>query len=100
MKKTVLLVIVLLFVVVVVAVKLKRQSKEVELIAWYGMMPHSYISEVQEGVEAFEKDSGIPVRKVVGQEWSQDNENVNVEALSTRGHKAFSIYPGDPAGAN
>jgi ribose transport system substrate-binding protein len=51
-------------------------------------------------VERFEQETGIKVLKVVGQQWTQDNENVNIESLSTRGHKAFSIYPGDPAGAN
>ena len=72
----------------------------VEPIAWYGMMAHPYVTEVQQGVEASERDNGVAIRKMVGQEWSQDNENVNVEALSTRGHKAFCIYPGDPAGGN
>jgi ribose transport system substrate-binding protein len=37
---------------------------------------------------------------MVGQEWTQDNESVSVEALSTAGHKGFCIYPVDAAGAN
>ena len=100
MKKAIPLIVVLVLVVVVVLVKQKQTTQDIEPIAWYGMAPHPYISEVQAGAEAFEKDTGLAVRKVVGQEWSQDNENVNVEALSTKGHKAFSIFPGDPAGAN
>jgi ribose transport system substrate-binding protein len=36
----------------------------------------------------------------VGQEWTQDNQSQNVEALSTKGHRAFALYPADPAGAN
>jgi len=71
-----------------------------EPIVWYGMMPHPYISEVQQGAEACEKDNNIKILKVVGQEWTQDNENSNIRALSTKNHKAFSIYPGDPSAAN
>jgi len=84
----------------VVIVKIKRQTEAIETICWYGMMPHPYNTEVRSGVERFETETGVKVAKVVGQQWTQDNENVNVEALSTKGYKAFSIYPGDPAGAN
>jgi ribose transport system substrate-binding protein len=79
---------------------LTRRTAGVEPIGWYGMMPHPYVTEVRSGVERFEQETGLRVAKVVGQQWTQDNENVNVEALSTKGHKAFSVYPGDPAGAN
>ena len=74
-------------------------SSGAEPIVWYGMMPHPYITEVQQGAEACEKDNDIKILKVVGQEWTQDNENSNIRALSTKNHKAFSIYPGDPAGS-
>jgi len=77
-----------------------RKKEPAEPIAWYGMMPHPYITEVQSGAATAEKDFGTRIYKMVGQEWSQDNESLNVEALSTKGHKAFSIYPGDAAGAN
>ena len=77
-----------------------RRKEAAEPIAWYGMMPHPYITEVQLGAATAEKDFGTRIYKMVGQEWSQDNESLNVEALSTKGHKAFSIYPGDAAGAN
>jgi len=76
------------------------RKEAAEPIAWYGMMPHPYITEVQSGAATAEKDFGTRIYKMVGQEWSQDNESLNVEALSTKGHKAFSIYPGDAAGAN
>jgi len=95
-----------LFVVVTVLVagfallKSRGPRREVEPIVWYGMMPHPYITEVGQGAAAAEVAMGRKVLKVVGQEWTQDNENANVKALSTRGHKAFSIFPGDPAGAN
>ncbi len=100
MKKSLPIIIVGALVGVVVVVSMTRKTQSVEAIAWYGTMPHPYINEVKGGVEAFEKEVGVSVYKTVGQEWSQDNENVIVEAMSTKGHKAFSIYPGDAAGAN
>ncbi len=69
-------------------------------IAWYGLMVHPYFDEVQKGVEAFAKDTGIEVRKQIGQEASQENENANVEALAARGYRGFSIYPADASAAN
>jgi len=100
MKKYAPLMVIALAAIVVIIVTANRKNTAVESIAWYGMMPHPYINEVSGGVDAFEKDYHTKVNKLVGQEWTQDNENVNVEALSTRGYKAFSIYPGDAAGAN
>jgi ABC-type sugar transport system substrate-binding protein len=85
---------------VVVGVKLTRHQTAREPIAWYGNAAHPYITEVRAGVDAFAKESGVGVFRTVGQEWTQDNQNVNVEALSTHGYRAFSLYPGDPAGAN
>jgi len=69
-------------------------------IVWYGMMPHPYINQVQQGAAKASKDLGVPIDQVVGQEWSQENETANVEALSTKGYKGYSIFPGDAAGAN
>jgi ribose transport system substrate-binding protein len=100
LKKIALLAAVLLLVGTVVVVNVTRRKSGVEPLVWYGLMPHPYKTEVRSGVERFEQETGQRVLKVVGQQWTQDNENVNVEALSTRGHKGFSIYPGDPAGAN
>jgi ribose transport system substrate-binding protein len=100
MKKIVIVLIAAILVAVVVVVKITRKTEAVEPICWYGMMPHPYKTEVRSGVERFEQEAGVRVAKVVGQQWSQVNEDVNVEALSTKGYKAFSIYPGDPAGAN
>ena len=72
----------------------------VEPIAWYGPMPHPYVTEVKSGVEACAKDNDTRIYTLVGKEWSQAEEDSNVEAMSTKGYKAFSIYPGDAAGAN
>lgn len=100
MKRLLPIIVLLALAVIVIVVVVNRKEVAVEPIVWYGPMPHPYVSEVKAGVEACGKDFGVKIFKMVGQEWTQDNENVNVEALSTRGHKAFSIYPGDAAGAN
>lgn len=85
---------------VVAGVKLTHPAPKLQSIVWYGNAVHPYISEVRKGAEAFAKDSGVPVYCTVGQEWTQDNQNVNVEALSTAGYKGFSLFPGDAVGAN
>jgi len=100
MKKMIPVLVVLALVVVLIVVKRGGGASDAEPVVWYGMMPHPYINEVSTGAAAAEKDLGVPVLNVVGQEWTQDNVNANVLALSTKGHKAFSIFPGDPAGAN
>ena len=100
MKKIIPLIVLLVLAAAVVIVTVTRKKSSAEPIAWYGPMPHPYVTEVQAGAAACQKDLGTAIYKMVGQEWTQDNENVNVEALSTKGHKAFSIYPGDAAGAN
>jgi ribose transport system substrate-binding protein len=101
MKKLIpVIVLVVVVVAIVVAKKQGGPAAEVEPVVWYGMMPHPYISEVQSGAAAAEDAVGTKVLKVVGQEWTQDNENANIKALSTKGHKCFSVFPGDPAGAN
>jgi ribose transport system substrate-binding protein len=84
----------------VAGVKLFRHQPERPPVVWYGNAVHPYITEVRAGVETFARDSATPVYCTVGQEWTQVNQNVIVEALSTQGYRAFSLYPGDPAGAN
>lgn len=100
MKNVVPIACALTLAAVIGGVKLTRHHSQREPIVWYGNAVHPYITEVRAGVEAFAKDSGVRVYCTVGQEWTQDNQNVNVEALSTQGYRAFSLYPGDPAGAN
>ncbi|MGD8236977.1 MAG: substrate-binding domain-containing protein [Armatimonadota bacterium] len=100
MRNALPLVAVVAIVAALVTIQSCRPKEAVERIVWYGPSAHPYVSEVRQGVEAAEQDLGVDILKVVGQEWTQDNENANVKALSTRGHEAFSIYPGDPAGAN
>ncbi len=100
MKKLIPVLVISALVIFIIIMKQHGDSADTEPIVWYGMMPHPYITEVSEGAAAAEKDTGVAILKVVGQEWTQDNANANVKALSTKGHKAFSIFPGDPAGAN
>jgi len=100
MKKLIPVVALVLIVAVIVVIRKGGPAAEVEPVVWYGMMPHPYITEVQGGVAAAEAKTGTKMLKVVGQEWTQDNENANIKALSTKGHKCFSVFPGDPAGAN
>lgn len=100
MKKMLPILILVAVVVAIVLVKKGQPTASVEPVVWYGMMPHPYMTEVEAGAKAAAADSGVAVLTVVGQEWTQDNENANIKALSTKGHKGFSIFPGDPAGAN
>jgi ribose transport system substrate-binding protein len=86
--------------VMVIGCRGKSGSSATEPIVWYGMMPHPYMTQVQQGVEASAKANNVKILIKVGEEWSQDNENANVKTLSTMGHKAFSIFPGDPAASN
>ena len=67
--------------------------------AWYASTVHPYFDEVQKGVDAFSKDYDIEVAKRLGQDWTQDNENENVEAMAAQGYNAFSIFPADVSGA-
>ena len=100
--RNVIIILALVVVVVVVLLLAKALTKpeDVEPIVWYGMAPHPYKTEVQAGAEACAADNNVRILCMLGQEWTQDNENKNIESLSTKAHKAFSIYPGDPAGAN
>lgn len=67
--------------------------------AWYASTVHPYFDEVQKGVDQFAKDYDVEVFKRLGQDWTQDNENQNVEAMAAQGYNAFSIYPADVTAA-
>ena len=69
-------------------------------IVWYALMVHPYVEEVQKGVVAYERDTGTKIKRQIGQEWTQDNENANVEPLAAQGYKGFSLYPADASAAN
>jgi len=104
MKKLLFLILALALTTTLVSVAFaseKREAAPAEYkIAWFAPIPHPYFDANKKGIEAWEKDSGIEVKKVIGQEWTQENENENVEALAAQGYKAFSIYPADPTAAN
>ena len=69
-------------------------------IVWYALMVHPYVEEVQKGVIGYERDTGIKIKRQIGQSWTQDNENANVEPLAAQGYKGFSLYPADASAAN
>ncbi|HHY86964.1 MAG TPA: sugar ABC transporter substrate-binding protein [Verrucomicrobia bacterium] len=77
----------------------RRAGASLEPIVLYCVLPHPYFSGVMQGAEAYEREHGVRVRLVTGQESSQANVNQNVESLFTLGHRAFAIYPVDPAGS-
>jgi ribose transport system substrate-binding protein len=68
--------------------------------AWYIPAPHPYFDTVRVGVDAFEKEYNIPVKKQVGPDWNMDSENTGVLALVAEGYRYFSIYPADASAAN
>ena len=69
-------------------------------IVWYALMVHPYVEEVQKGVIGYERDTGTKIKRQIGQNWTQDNENANVEPLAAQGYKGFSLYPADASAAN
>ena len=95
MKKSLIMLVCLALVVMAFSVSAAEYK-----IAWYAPMVHPYFDAVKKGVEAFEKDTGIEVLKQIGQEWTQDNQNQNIEALAAKGYKAFTVYPVDASATN
>lgn len=77
-----------------------EQTGNEKKIVWYGAMVHPYIAEVEKGVVGYERDTGSVIKRQIGQELTQDNENANVEALAAQGYKGFSIFPADASAAN
>jgi len=69
-------------------------------LAWYVPAPHPYFDAVKMGVEAFEKDYGIVVKKQVGPDWNMDSQNTGMLALAAEGYTHFSAYPADASAAN
>jgi len=67
-------------------------------IVLYLPVPHPYFDEVAVGGRAFAAQTGIKVRVMYGQEAVQANVTSNVESLFAVGHRAFALYPVDPAG--
>lgn len=70
----------------------------IERIVLYEPLPHPYCNAVGDGGRAFARETNTEVRVVVGQESTQANVNTNIESMYTLGHRAFAIYPVDPAG--
>jgi ribose transport system substrate-binding protein len=102
MKKAVLLFIVLLLSCAIVFAGGKAESAKQKTykMAFYIPLVHPYHEIVKSGVEAFSKDQGIDVYVQVGNEFTQDLENQNVEGIIAQGYKAITMYPVDANGAN
>jgi ribose transport system substrate-binding protein len=69
-------------------------------LAWYIPAPHPYFDAVKVGVEAFEKEFKVEVKKQVGPDWNMDSENTGMLALAADGYLYFSAYPADASAAN
>ncbi len=78
----------------------KKAPAAAARFAWYIPAPHPYFDTVRVGVEAFEKEYSIPVKKQVGPDWNMDSENTGVLALAAEGYNYFSVYPADASAAN
>jgi ribose transport system substrate-binding protein len=79
----------------------KGESKQLPAkFAWYCPAPHPYFDSVKIGVEAFEKDTGITVKKQIGPDWNMDSQNTGMLALAAEGYNYFSAYPADASAAN
>ncbi len=76
------------------------RSPKAAKFAWYVPAPHPYFDAVKIGVEAFEKDFGIQVKKQVGPDWNMDSQNTGMLALAAEGYTYFSAYPADASAAN
>ena len=63
-------------------------------IVWYALMVHPYVEEVQKGVIGYERDTGIKIKRQIGQNWTQDNENANVEPLAAQGLQGLLALSG------
>jgi ribose transport system substrate-binding protein len=102
MKKAVLFFIVLLLSCAIVFAGGKAESAKQKTykMAFYIPLVHPYHEIVKSGVEAFSKDQGIDVYVQVGNEFTQDLENQNVEGIIAQGYKAITMYPVDANGAN
>ena len=96
MKKIIPIAVILLLAVVVTVVKLNQKGADAEPLAWYGMAPHPYITEVRAGVEACGRDFDVPIRIMVGQEWTQDNENTTSRPSRRRGTRASASSRATP----
>jgi ribose transport system substrate-binding protein len=78
----------------------KSDAKSQYHIAWYFPIPHPFGMGVQQGVQGFERDTGIQVKQQFGSAFGQDSENQAVESMVAQGYKQFAVYPADPSGAN
>lgn len=78
----------------------QSEDKPAYRLAFQAPTVHPFFDEVQKGVVAFEEDTGLEVRIGLGQDWTQDTQNQNIEGMAAAGMMGFAVYPADPTGAN
>ena len=76
------------------------QAAEGAKFLWYQAGAHPFFDEMYKGVQAFEREFGVPVMRGVGTDWSQSEEDQLVRAWAADGYNAMAIFPADPSGAN
>jgi ABC-type sugar transport system substrate-binding protein len=70
------------------------------LLAWYYPFPHPFGEACKAGIDAYVRDTGIPVKVLIGPEFTMTSEIESVEALMGQGYKHYGIFSVDAAAAN
>ncbi len=70
------------------------------LLAWYYPFPHVFGEGCKAGVDAYVEETGIPIKVMIGPDFTQESENEKVEALLSQGYQYFGIFGVDGAGSN
>lgn len=70
------------------------------LLAWYYPFPHPFGEACKAGIDAYVEETGIPVKVLIGPEFTMTSELESIEALMGQGYKHFGIFSVDAAAAN
>jgi ABC-type sugar transport system substrate-binding protein len=70
------------------------------LLAWYYPFPHPFGAACKVGIDAYVKETGVPVNVVIGPEFTMTSEIESIEAMMAQGYKYFGIFSCDAAAAN
>ena len=65
------------------------------LLAWYYPFPHPFGEACKAGIDAYVRDTGIPVKVLIGPEFTMTSEIESVEALMGQGYKHYGIFSVD-----
>ena len=69
-------------------------------IASYWPEAHPYYESVQQGIQRFTEDYGVPVSIQIGTGWDMQTQIEQVEALAAQGYQGIKVFPVDAAGSN